>query len=281
MSTVGPPGSPAPRARPPPRRRCTLTSTPQSSAAPAIRIEGVDVEFEEAGRRVQALRGLDLEVQRGETLCLIGPSGCGKTSTLRLVNRMLEPTRGRVLVEGRDVAEADPIPLRRGIGYVIQRGGLFPHMSVRRNVGLLCALEDWDAARIRARVDELLALVRMDPADYGERYPGQLSGGQAQRVGVARALALDPAVVLMDEPFGALDPSTRRELQDELLELKRSVDKTVVFVTHDLEEAFRLGDRVGVMSAGRLVSIGTREELRAAPGSDEVARYLGGEGDES
>jgi len=258
-----------------------LTSTPQSSAAPAIRIEGVDVEFEEAGRRVQALRGLDLEVQRGETLCLIGPSGCGKTSTLRLVNRMLEPTRGRVLVEGRDVAEADPIPLRRGIGYVIQRGGLFPHMSVRRNVGLLCALEDWDAARIRARVDELLALVRMDPADYGERYPGQLSGGQAQRVGVARALALDPAVVLMDEPFGALDPSTRRELQDELLELKRSVDKTVVFVTHDLEEAFRLGDRVGVMSAGRLVSIGTREELRAAPGSDEVARYLGGEGDES
>ena len=241
-----------------------------------ITVDHVSVSFQQGPERqaFEALKDVSFEIRSGETLCLIGPSGCGKTTTLRLINRMIEPTHGRVLVDGEDVARQDPIPLRRGIGYVIQSGGLFPHLDVRGNIGLLCRLQDWKPSAIRERVDELLELVRLDPAAFAGRYPSQLSGGQRQRVGVARALALDPAIVLMDEPFGALDPMTRSELQDEFAELSRRLRKTVVVVTHDLSEAFLLGDRIGVMFEGGLQRLGTRAELTADPGSPLVARYL-------
>jgi osmoprotectant transport system ATP-binding protein len=241
-----------------------------------ITFENATVAFRQrtSGKSVVAVRQLDLEVARGETLCLIGPSGCGKTTSLRLVNRMLEPSSGRVWVAGEDVAEVDAIRLRRGIGYVIQSGGLFPHLSVRENVGLLPKLEGWEPRRVRARADELLELVHLSPGEFGARYPAELSGGQRQRVGVARALALDPDILLLDEPFGALDPITRGELQEEFRELKRRVQKTVLLVTHDLREAFLLADRVGLMAAGELVQVGTLDELRADPRTPWVARFL-------
>ena len=240
-----------------------------------IRFERVAKHFRGAGgSAVVGVADLDLEVRRGECLCLIGPSGCGKTTTLRLVNRLLEPDAGRVLIDGRDVATLDPLRLRRGIGYVVQRGGLFPHLTARANVGLLGRLEGWDAARLRARVDELFERVHLDPDEVGDRYPRELSGGQRQRVGVARALLLSPPLVLLDEPFGALDPITRRELQRELVELRDGSDVTLLMVTHDLDEAFRLGDRVALLDAGRLVQVGTPREVAAAPASPWVARFL-------
>jgi osmoprotectant transport system ATP-binding protein len=242
-----------------------------------IRLEQVSKTFRRAdGELVPVVRELDLEVRRGETLCLLGPSGCGKTTTLRLINRLLEPSAGRVLYDGSDTAAADPIRLRRGMGYVVQSGGLFPHMTVAANVGLLCELEGWERGRREERVRSLLALVRLDPAEFAGRYPAELSGGQRQRVGLARSLALDPPVLLMDEPFGALDPITRASVQDELLELLGSVEKTVVLVTHDLSEAFRLGDRVALLAAGRLEQIGTPAEVRANPVSEWVRRFLEG-----
>lgn len=239
-----------------------------------IRLESVSKSYERGAEALVAVADLDLEVARGETLCLIGPSGCGKTTTLRLINRLAEPSSGRVLVDGQDAASLDPIRLRRRMGYVIQSGGLFPHMTVRENVGLLCRLEDWRKERTRARVDDLLARVHLPPDEFAERYPGELSGGQRQRVGVARALALDPEIVLMDEPFGALDPITRSKLQEEFLELKHQVDKTVVIVSHDLDEAFLLGDRVALMRTGRLVQVGTREEFASTPRSRWVESFL-------
>jgi len=239
-----------------------------------IRFEGVSRTFAQEGGDVFAVADLDLEVARGETLCLIGASGCGKTTTLRLVNRLLEPTSGRVLVGDTDVAETDPIRLRRRIGYVVQSGALFPHLTVRANVGLLLKLEGHPEGERRARVDELLGNVHLDPAEFADRYPSELSGGQAQRVGVARALALDPEIVLMDEPFGALDPITRQQVRDEFLELDRAVAKTVLIVTHDLDEAFELGDRVALMDAGRLLQVGTLEEFRTAPATPHVERFL-------
>jgi osmoprotectant transport system ATP-binding protein len=226
------------------------------------------------GRVVHAVRDVSLELRAGETLCLIGTSGSGKTTLLRLVNRLLEPTSGRVLVAGRDVREAEPIALRRGLGWVIQSGGLFPHMSVARNVGLLCELSGWEPARVRSRVDELLELVHLPPGEYAARRPAELSGGQRQRVGVARALALDPPVVLMDEPFGALDPITRAGIQEEFLELSERVEKTILMVTHDLDEAFRLGDRVALMSEGELVQVGTLEQFREDPRDAYVRSFL-------
>lgn len=239
-----------------------------------IRLEGVSRTFSQEGRTVVAVSDVSLEIATGECLCLIGESGCGKTTTLRLINRLLEPTEGRVLLDGRDTASLDPIRLRRGMGYVVQSGALFPHLTVRGNVELLCRVEGWDSERTRRRADELLELVRLSPAEFGPRFPRELSGGQRQRVGVARALALDPGVLLMDEPFGALDPLTRREVQQEFLELEGAVDKTFVIVTHDLDEAFLLGDRVALMAEGELLQAGTLDDFRSAPAGPRVERFL-------
>ncbi len=241
-----------------------------------IRLEKVSCIFTgDRGAEVRAVVDLDLEVQRGETLVLLGPSGCGKTTTLRLINRLLTPSSGRVLVDGTDIMQTDPVRLRRGLGYVVQSGGLFPHLNVARNIGVLCELEGWPRERIRKRVDELLELVRL-PASVRGRYPVELSGGQRQRVGVARALALDPPAMLMDEPFGALDPITRGELQRDFKQLEHLVSKTIVFVSHDLDEAFLLGDRVALMGSGRLVQVGTPEDLEQRPASPLVTQFLSG-----
>ena len=221
------------------------------------------IEFRDVSYRVgetQVLSALNLQVAPGETLVLLGRSGSGKTTTLKLVNRLLSPTRGEVRVRGVPNAEGDVIRLRRGIGYVIQDVGLFPHFTVQRNIGLVPRIEGWPEERIRIRVAELLQLVGLAP-ELASRYPHQLSGGQRQRVGVARALAADPEILLMDEPFGALDPLTRDELQREFLSLQRRLHKTVVFVTHDLHEALRLGSRIALMEAGRLVTVLAPEEF--------------------
>ena len=231
-----------------------------AAAIPAIEFR--DVSYRVAG--TQVLSGFNLQVQGGETLVLLGRSGSGKTTSLKLVNRLLSPSSGEVLVKGVPNRESDVIRLRRGIGYVIQDVGLFPHFTVERNIGLVPKIEGWAAERIRARVEELLQLVGLAP-ETASRYPHQLSGGQRQRVGVARALAADPEILLMDEPFGALDPLTRDELQREFLLLQQRLHKTVVFVTHDLREALRLGSRIALMEAGRLVTVLSPQEfLRSA-----------------
>jgi osmoprotectant transport system ATP-binding protein len=206
------------------------------------------------------VQDLNLQVRRGETLVLLGRSGSGKTTTLKLINHLLTPTAGEILVDSRPIREWDVIRLRRMIGYVIQEIGLFPHFSIERNIGLVPKIENWPADRIRKRVQELLNLVGLDP-QIAARYPHELSGGQRQRVGVARALAADPPILLMDEPFGALDPLTRAELQREFLQLQTRLQKTVVFVTHDLHEAIILGTRIALMDAGQLVTLQTRDEF--------------------
>jgi osmoprotectant transport system ATP-binding protein len=222
-----------------------------------------------------ALRGVSLRIDTGTTAALLGPSGCGKTTTLKLINRLAMPTTGSVLVEGQDVSCTDAIQLRRGIGYVVQEAGLFPHLNAADNVEVVPRLLGWAPARCRQRAAELFALVGLDFDLHGPRYPAELSGGQRQRVGLARALAADPPIVLMDEPFGALDPLTRRRLQHEFMALKARLKKTVVIVTHDVEEAFLLADRVAVLSDGVLVQSGTPAEIRAAPASEFVTSFLG------
>jgi len=214
-----------------------------------------------AGRPI--LDGLALHVAEGETLALIGRSGSGKTTALRLVNALVMPTTGMVRVAGRPTTEWDPIRLRRRTGYVIQEIGLLPHLTVAANAGIVPELEGWDAKRRRARVEELLQLVGLPDAEYGRRYPHELSGGQRQRVGVARALAADPPLLLLDEPFAALDPITRRELQDAFRALQRQLGKTAVFVTHDLREAARVADRLALLADGKLLAVGTPDELAA------------------
>jgi osmoprotectant transport system ATP-binding protein len=227
--------------------------------APAIEFR--NVSYDAGGREI--LASLNLEIARGETLILLGRSGSGKTTTLKLVNRLLEPSSGEILVNGVS-NDVDIIHLRRGMGYVIQDVGLFPHLNVERNIGLVPKIEGWSAERIRARVQEMLQLVGLAP-DIASRYPHQLSGGQRQRVGVARALAANPAILLMDEPFGALDPLTRDELQREFSALQRRLRKTVVFVTHDLREALRLGTRIALMESGKLISVASPADfLRSA-----------------
>src|SRR5215204_6857989 len=231
---------------------------PNSEADTAVvRFRGVT--YAPPGVSAPIIDALDLEVRRGETLVLLGESGCGKTTTLRLVNRLLEPTAGEVFVEGRGTRDWNPIELRRRTGYVIQDAGLFPHFTVERNVGLVPALEGWDTARVSARVEELLRLVGLDPERFASRFPSELSGGQRQRVGVARALAADPPLLLMDEPFGALDPLTRASLQREFHALQERLGKTVIFVTHDVREALSLGTRVALMSAGRVLLLDAPE----------------------
>jgi osmoprotectant transport system ATP-binding protein len=222
---------------------------------------------------VRALRGVDLVVEPGETVVLVGESGCGKSTLLRMFNRLEEPTEGQVLIAGRASTEHDPIDLRRHTGYVQQEGGLLPHWTISHNVELVPELLGWPPPRRRERSRELLALVGLDAERFGARYPRQLSGGQRQRVAFARALAADPPVVLLDEPFGALDALTRMELQQEFLRLKRQLGKTIVLVTHDLREAIRLGDRIAVMREGLLLQTAPSDELRRAP-ADEYVRSL-------
>ncbi len=227
-----------------------------------IRYQNVEKKFPlPEGGHFSALKHVDLSVHEGELLSLIGTSGCGKTTMIRLANAMLEPTEGKVLVGGVDVRECDKVTLRRSIGYVIQTGGLFPHMTIGRNIGLLCELEKWDKERTREQVHRLMELVNLQPERFIDRYPRELSGGQRQRVGVARALALEPEYVLMDEPFGALDPITRREVQSEFAELQRKLSKTIILVTHDLHEAFRLADRVAIMNEGEVVAVGDEQSI--------------------
>lgn len=221
------------------------------------------------------IRDLNLEINAGQFVCLIGPSGCGKTTTLKMINRLFEPTSGQILVNGQEISTADPVQLRRNIGYVIQQVGLFPHMTIADNIGLVPKLQGWDASRIESRVDELLNLVGLDPAAYRNRYPRQLSGGQQQRVGVLRALAAEPDLILMDEPFGALDPITRESLQDELKRLKSRLKKTIVFVTHDMDEALKLADRVIIMKEGAIVQDGTPDDILRNPCNQFVAEFIG------
>jgi len=229
------------------------------------------------GSAQSAVDGLSLTVNTGEICVLIGPSGCGKTTTMRMINRMVEPDSGRIEVGGRDVTKIDAVELRRSIGYVIQQVGLFPHMTLAENVATVPKMLGWDAARIARRVDELLALVHMDPSVYRNRFPRELSGGQKQRVGVARALAADPPVMLMDEPFGAIDPITRAKLQDEFLRILRELGKTIVFVTHDIDEAIRMGSRIAILRGGKLVQYDTPERILSHPADAFVEAFVGGD----
>lgn len=223
-----------------------------------------------------AVSGVDLAVPRGSLTCLVGPSGCGKSTTLKVINRLIEPTTGSIEIDGRDVMSQDPVQLRRGIGYVIQQVGLFPHQTIAVNVATVPSLLGTPKTKARAHALELLALVGLDPATYADRYPHQLSGGQRQRVGVARALAADPPVLLMDEPFGAVDPVIRERLQDEFIRLQRELHKTVVLVTHDIDEAVKMGDQVAVFAVGgRLAQCATPAELLARPSDDFVADFVG------
>jgi osmoprotectant transport system ATP-binding protein len=223
-----------------------------------------------------AVGSLSLTVDRGEVLALVGPSGCGKSTTLRMINRLIEPTSGRILVDGEDTRHVDPVALRRRTGYVIQDVGLLPHRTVAANVGTVPRLLGWDRRRTRDRVAEVLELVGLPYATYGRRYPHQLSGGERQRVGVARALATDPPVLLMDEPFGAVDPERRRDLQRQLARILADVGSTVILVTHDVDEAVRLGDRVAVLSyGGRLEQLATPIAVLAHPATDKVREFVG------
>lgn len=240
-----------------------------------ITLESLTKAYGESGQ--PAVDSLTLDVRDGEVLVLIGPSGCGKSTTLRMINRMIEPDSGTIRLDDVDVRTLRPEELRRGIGYAIQGVGLFPHWSVHENIGTVPWLLGWDQERIDARVIELLGLVGLDPVRYDGAYPDELSGGEAQRVGVARALAADPPVLLMDEPFGAVDPLTRDKLQQEFLAIQARLNKTVVFVTHDIDEAIRLGDRIAIMREGRLVQVDVPERVLAYPADAFVAEFVGGE----
>jgi osmoprotectant transport system ATP-binding protein len=240
---------------------------------PRIRLERVSKRYADG---TTAVHELSLDVQAGELAVLVGPSGCGKTTTMKMVNRLIEPTSGRVLLDGADVAETSPVQLRRRVGYVIQQVGLFPHQTVRENVATVPVLLGWDRTRTRSRVMELLELVGLDPATYADRYPSQLSGGQRQRVGVARALAADPLVLLMDEPFSAVDPVARERLQTEFLRVQRELGTTVVFVTHDIDEAVRLGHRIAVLrEGGHLEQYDTPAVVLGSPATPFVAGFVG------
>ncbi|WP_242884069.1 betaine/proline/choline family ABC transporter ATP-binding protein [Actinomadura litoris] len=240
-------------------------------------IELINVTKRYPGQRTPAVDDVTMTIPGGEIVVLLGPSGSGKTTMMRLINRLIEPTSGKIIVAGRDALGLNPTELRRHIGYVIQNAGLFPHMTVATNVGLVPQMLKWDRDRIAARVDELLELVDMDPATFRGRYPRELSGGQQQRVGVARALAADPPAMLMDEPFGALDPITREHLQDSLLRLQEELGKTIVFVTHDIDEALKLGDRIAILDEGsRIAQYATPKEILLNPADAYVEQFVSG-----
>jgi osmoprotectant transport system ATP-binding protein len=244
-------------------------------------VQGQEIKLEKLTKRYpntakDAVKEFSLTIPAGELVVFVGPSGCGKTTTMKMINRIIEPTSGKILIGGEDVTHTPAFELRRNIGYVIQQIGLFPHMTIAANVATVPNLLGWDKAKTKARVNELLELVGLDPAEYSNRYPKQLSGGQQQRVGVARALAADPAVLLMDEPFGATDPITRVRLQKEFRALQRELKKTVVFVTHDFEEALLLGDRIAVLSEqSHVEQYGTPLEILSAPTTDRVKSFVG------
>ncbi len=250
------------------------TTVPESHSEPCIVLEHVTKTY--PGVVEPAVKDLSLEVATGEILVLVGPSGCGKSTTLRLINRMIEPTSGRIIYEGKDVTKGDPNELRRRMGYVIQQVGLFPHRTIAENIATVPKLLKWPKKKINDRVDELLELVSMDPGIYRNRYPKELSGGQAQRVGVARALGADPDVLLMDEPFGAIDPITRDRLQNEFLRLQEDLKKTIVFVTHDIDEAVKMGDRIAILrDQSEIAQLDKPEVILTDPADSFVENFLG------
>jgi osmoprotectant transport system ATP-binding protein len=239
-----------------------------------IRLEKLTKRF--PGQARPAVDELSLEIPEGEIVIFVGPSGCGKTTTMKLINRLIEPSSGRIFLDDEDVTSADPDQLRRRIGYVIQQIGLFPHMTIAQNIATVPRLLKWDKARIARRVDELIETVGMDPDEYRDRYPKQLSGGQRQRIGVARAMSGDPDVMLMDEPFGAIDPITRDRLQNEFLRLQSEIKKTIVFVTHDIDEAIKMGDRIAILgNHARIAQYDTPERILVDPADEFVADFIG------
>jgi osmoprotectant transport system ATP-binding protein len=240
-----------------------------------IRLQALSRSYATPRGMITAVDDVTLEVADGETCVLLGPSGCGKTTTLRMINRLVLPTSGKIFIGGRDTDGIDPVELRRGIGYVIQQIGLFPNMTVAENIGVVPRLLGWNAAKSRRRAKELLALLALEPAQFLDRFPNELSGGQAQRIGVARALAVDPPVLLMDEPFAALDPVNREAIQDEFLRMQQTLRKTILFVSHDIDEAVKMADRIAIFRAGRLAQFGPPDELLARPADEFVASFVG------
>jgi osmoprotectant transport system ATP-binding protein len=240
-----------------------------------IRLEALTKIYATPKGSLSAVDGVSFEVREGEICVLLGPSGCGKTTTLRMINRLVIPTSGKIYLRGRDTDSVDPVELRRGIGYVIQQIGLFPNMSVAENIGVVPRLLGWDAARRRRRAEELLSLLALPPTEFADRYPDELSGGQAQRIGVARALAVDPPVLLMDEPFAALDPINREAIQDEFLRMQEKLRKTILFVSHDIDEAVKMANRIAIFHSGRLVQFAAPDEMLAKPADAFVASFVG------
>ncbi|HSJ46415.1 MAG TPA: betaine/proline/choline family ABC transporter ATP-binding protein [Euzebyales bacterium] len=252
-----------------------MTSSSDSARRePMIRLDQLTKRY--PGQETPAVDSFDLDVPEGEIVILVGPSGCGKTTTLEMINRLIEPTSGRIFLEGEDVTHVNADHLRRRMGYVIQQIGLFPHQTIAQNVATVPRMLDWDSRQIDERVDELLELVGLDPATYRDRYPKEMSGGQRQRVGVARAMAADPPVMLMDEPFGATDPITRERLQNEFLRIQEDIRKTIVFVTHDIDEAIKMGDRIAILREGsRIAQYDTPETILSDPANEFVEEFLG------
>ncbi|KRG16530.1 glycine/betaine ABC transporter ATP-binding protein [Virgibacillus soli] len=239
-----------------------------------IKFENVKKQYKDG---FVAIKSINLEINKGELVTLIGPSGCGKTTTMRMINRLTEPSAGRILINGEDTAKADPVELRRNIGYVIQQIGLFPHMTIEQNISLVPKLKKADVEKTKKRVDELLDLVGLDPTTFKKRYPSELSGGQQQRIGVIRALAAEPDIILMDEPFSALDPISREQLQDDIVNLQEEIQKTIVFVTHDMDEAIKIANRIVIMKDGEIVQVDTPEQILRRPANDFVKGFIGEE----
>ncbi len=251
-----------------------LSAIQEKEGGVAIELEGVNKIY--PGQQTPAVEDFSMRIEPGELIMFVGPSGCGKTTTMKMINRIIEPTSGLIRIDGKNILSLDPNQLRRHIGYVIQQIGLFPHLTIAENIGVVPKLLGWSKARIADRVEELLLTVQLDPAQFAKRYPKQLSGGQQQRAGVARALAADPPVMLMDEPFGATDPITRERLQAEFLRLQQEIGKTIIFVTHDFDEAIRLGDRIAVMSErSKIEQFDTPANILAAPANDYVSSFIG------
>ena len=239
-----------------------------------IKFEHVNKTYEDG---FQALKDINLEIKEGELVTLIGPSGCGKTTTMKMINRLSEPTEGKILINGKNILKQNPVELRRNIGYVIQQIGLLPHMTIADNIALVPRLKKWPEEKYARRVDELLDLVGLDPAVFRDRYPSELSGGQQQRVGVVRAMAAEPPIILMDEPFSALDPISREQLQDELIHLQRTIKKTIIFVTHDMDEALKIADRICLMNQGEIVQLDRPETILRHPKNEFVRDFIGEE----